>query len=286
MTSRGGIRGRVVDPLGQAVKEFQIVLRRPTTLMPEDRVGSLPQGYLLSTSRDGTFVISDLDVGCVYRVCVIAPGFGAAEEDRVLAVSLDRLVRAAPLTLRLDAARSLRVRVREDGGPAVCGAHVTLIPDNEIAGTQAFRWESHFDSGMGWLDRPSDGDGVADFQFASSDKMVVVARARGFARKSVVWDHQAPELTINLAPESIVQGDIRDERENISDAASVELWSNRDSITVMVDPTSGGKFRVTELPAGDYHITVFDARRRMLFHQRIALARAQVVELKIRVPKR
>ena len=114
----GGIRGRVVDPLGKPVEHFEVRLKTPISPLPGEQAARISERYvdssLIPSSRDGTFVVSGLDNDSAYRVCVVAPGFGVGEHDRVLACPIDRLTRTTDVTIKLVAAHSLRVRVSSD----------------------------------------------------------------------------------------------------------------------------------------------------------------------------
>jgi hypothetical protein len=92
----GAVKGRVVDPDGKPVRNFRIVVASPKAPKPGDgQAGGYFAGYsgmgVRFTSDDGSFVLTGVGAGSVYRIQAHAEGYGEAVVDRVTAVPVNHL---------------------------------------------------------------------------------------------------------------------------------------------------------------------------------------------------
>ncbi|MCI0459366.1 MAG: sigma-70 family RNA polymerase sigma factor, partial [Gemmataceae bacterium] len=107
MHYNGAVRGRVLDQDGKPVRNFRVFVELPRVLQrrPGDKFDGLPDAYIFVgvrfTSADGTFVLTGVGPGSVYRITAQVDGHGEAVAERVLAVPANRLGEAEQVTLRV-----------------------------------------------------------------------------------------------------------------------------------------------------------------------------------------
>src|SRR5207253_11244403 len=138
-----------------------------------------------------------------------ADGHAEAVAERVVAVPLNRLSAAPPTELRAGPPVKLRVRAVATDGKTVAGARVALV-DGEPDRDRQFSWGRH-DVGWDNIVRGRAGpDGWADFPALTFGEATVLVQAPGFARQYRGWRNGAKELTIKLAREAVLVGEVRD----------------------------------------------------------------------------
>ncbi len=258
MLGGGAIRGRVVDPGGQPVRNFRIQVGMPKGAKPGEPVGGYFAGYvgtgLAFTRDDGEFTISGLTAGHLHLLTVIAEGFGTGEVDRVEAQSLTRLKPADALTIAIGPSRALRVRVFQAQGKLVEGARVTLI-QNE--GRGGFQWGGYGESS--WDDSVTaraDAQGWARFPSLAFGKGTVIVRAAGFSRRKLEWANGEEEFEILLEPESRLMGTVLDEAGKPVAGAKIMLsWGMGEMVNVPIDEKDG-RYLVNGLGPGKYLLNV------------------------------
>jgi hypothetical protein len=127
----GAVSGRVVDRDGKPVRNFRVLVDFPRDRRPGDQTAGFFAGYsgmgVRFTSADGSFVLTGVGAGSVYRITALADGHGEAVVDRVTAVPLNRLADTKPATLRAGPPVALRVRAVTTDGKPVSGARVSLV---------------------------------------------------------------------------------------------------------------------------------------------------------------
>src|SRR5207302_6726580 len=127
----GAISGRVVDRDGKPIRSFRVLVGFPRERKPGDASGGFFAGYsgigVRFTSADGSFVLTGVGAGHVYRVTALADGHGEAVVDRVTTVPVNRLAATEPVTLRAGPPVALRVQVMTTGRKPTAGARVTLV---------------------------------------------------------------------------------------------------------------------------------------------------------------
>src|SRR5262249_33810021 len=151
------------------------------------------------TSADGSFVLTDVGAGSVYRISALADGRGEAVADRVTAVPVNRLAATEPVTLRAGPPVALRVPAVTDAGKPIGDVRVTLVNGNPGL-DRSFSWG--FDD-AGWsniVHSRTGADGAADFPALGFSEATVLAQAPGYARHRLGWRNKEREVTAVLVP--------------------------------------------------------------------------------------
>jgi hypothetical protein len=282
----GAVSGRVLGHDGKPVRNFRVLVNFPRERRKGDGQGGFFAGYcgigVRFTSSDGSFVLTGVGAGSVYRITALAEGQGEAVADRVLAVPINRLKGTAPVTLRAGPPVRLRVRAVTAGGKAVPGARVTLV-NGEPELDKVFRWGYHDASWEDMLRGRTGADGWADFSALSFGDATVLVQAPGFARHRIGWRDRQKELRAELAPEAVLAGEVRDAAGAPLKAFYVNLSRSSDQISASVRPDDKGRFRITELPAGEWSVVVRSGDgRSVLYEEAVTLKAGQTRELKIK----
>lgn len=257
----GEIVGRVVDGDGRPVRNFRVLLRAPRDGGPADRNLRFFAGFggigLTCTAEDGSFVVRNLDAGVAHRVTILAPGFGAATVNRVVARPRDRRGGADVALFELGPPSVLDVEVRAaDSGRPVPGARVAVVfgepsRDDSNWSLNETRWDDLAFARAG-------ADGLARFDPLSFDEGTILVMAPGYARQNFGWRDHAANLNARLQPESAVEGTVVDRATGLPTPGAVVVIGSRwlGAVEVPLDQQTGGRFRVGELAAGQYTLSV------------------------------
>jgi beta-lactamase regulating signal transducer with metallopeptidase domain/protocatechuate 3,4-dioxygenase beta subunit len=280
----GAIYGRVVDRHGKPIRSFRVLVNAPRDRRPGDQSGVFA-GYIgigvRFTSADGSFVLTDVGAGGVFRVTALAEGYGEATVDRVTAVPLNHLAATKPVVLRAGPPVSLRVRTLTADGRPVTGALVTLV-NGKPALDQSFWWG--FDD-ANWEDMVrgrTTAEGWADFPALGFSGATVLVQAPGYARQRVGWRDGRKEVTVKMPPEAVLTGEIRDGVGRPVATSYVNLMSGGDQITARVGQDDKGRFRVAGLPERAWTITIRgDPGGSTLHQEKVELKAGETKELKI-----
>ncbi len=285
----GAVSGKVIDQDGKPIHNFRILVNFPHERRPGDLSGGFFAGFVGTgvrfTSADGGFVLTGIGAGSVLRITAIADDHGPAIVDRVTAVPLNHLADAKPVTLRTGPPIVLRVRAVTTDDKPIAGARVTLIDDDPAVNRQ-ITWGS-----SGWADvarAPTTADGWADFPALSFDAATLLVEAPGFARHSEGWRNGGKELTAKLAAEAVLTGEVHDAAGTPVKSYHVALISARGDhwIPASAGPEDKGRFRVAELPAGEWTVIISSPDKRTTFHhEQVTLKAGETKELKIEVKK-
>jgi protocatechuate 3,4-dioxygenase beta subunit len=248
----GAVVGRVVDRAGQPIRNFRLLVSTPRERRQGDQIGAYFAGYcgigVRFTSADGSFVLTGLEAGTVCRIMVMAEGHGEAVADRVTAVTLNRVREAQPVTVQAGPPAALRVRVLTATGKPIPDARVMLV-NGEARLDEAFMWGYHNASWEDMVRARTGADGWADFPSLSFTGATVLVQAPGSARQRIAWRNGQQELKVEMAPEAVIAGEVRDLTGRPVRVGLVTLLSGGDQIsTTILD--GKGCFRVAELPAG------------------------------------
>jgi beta-lactamase regulating signal transducer with metallopeptidase domain len=286
----GAVKGRVVDRDGKPVRNFRLLVSFPRAPQAGDQTAGFFAGYsgigVRFTSPDGSFVLTGVGAGSVYRLTALATGHGEAVVDRVTAVPLNRLAATPATTLKAGPPVSFQVRAEAAGKP-VAGALVTLV-NGQPGLDRMFLWGYH-DASWEDMNRGRTGaDGWAKFPALSFGDATVLVRLPGYARQRVGWRNNEKELTFKLEREAVIAGEV-------SDAAGVPVkefhvrlsnGDGGDQISASVHADDKGRFRVGELPAGEWSVTINAADgRTTLFDQRVTLKAGDSKDLKVVVAR-
>jgi hypothetical protein len=289
MVYGGAVSGRVVDRDGKPVRNFRVLVNSPLQRRPDDKTDGFFAGYcgigVRFTSADGSFVLTGVGAGSVYRIMALADGHGEAVADRVTAVPVNRLKETEPVTLKAGPAVVLRVRAAAADGKPVAGARVTLV-NGQPALDGSFAWGYHDASWEDMVRGRTAADGWADFPALSFGGATVLAQAVGYGRQRVGWRNGEKELTVELAPEAILAGEVRDAAGGLVKEFYVNLQSGGDQISAGVGADQKGRFRVAELPAGTWKLVVRGADGvSTLYEEQVTLKAGETKELKIHAKK-
>ncbi|AMV36376.1 carboxypeptidase regulatory-like domain-containing protein [Planctomyces sp. SH-PL62] len=262
MSAAGAIRGKVVGPDGEPVRNFRVLLNGPRERKPDDVFGGFFAGFcgigLSYTSDDGSFLIRNLGANSVQRVTVLASGFGEVSIDRVIAEPLDRLPADRAVAFSLPKPHALRVRAVEVGTEKpVAGVRAAVILEDPAVDAN-FAWGYHDSAWGDSVQARGDAQGVADFTPLSFAEGTITVQAPGYGRRHVGWRDGAEEVVVELTPEAVVSGELRDSgtgRPLESAVVNLALVGGG-QVSTTVEPADAGRFRVDGLPPGEYGLSI------------------------------
>lgn len=285
----GAISGRVMDRDGKPIRNFRVLVGFPRERKAGDQTDGFFAGYsgigVRFTSADGSFVLTGVGAGSVYRITALADGHGEAVGDRVVAVALNRLGTAAPKTLRAGPPVTLRVRAVTTGGKPIAKARVTLV-NGEPGLDRSFAWGYHDTSWENMVRGRTNADGLANFPSLSFSGATVLVQAPGYARVRGGWRNAEKDLTVELVPEAVIAGEVRNAAGEPLKSFRVSLTADGDQIAASVHADDKGRFRISELPAGAWSLVLRSSDGRTEIHQDQATLKAgETKELRIEVKK-
>jgi hypothetical protein len=258
----GAAKGRAIDHNGDPIRNFRVLIDIPHQYGPNENVGGYFAGYsgigVHFTSADGSFVVSGLVAGNLHRVSVVADGHGEAAADRVTAVPVNRLTTTKPVTLRARPPAALRVRAVTTDGKPVAGARVTLV-NGQPGLDQSFSWGYHDASWEDMVRGRTSADGWVDFPTLSFSGATVLVQAPGYARRRLGWRDAREELIVELALEAVIAGEVRNASGAPVKSFYVNLTSGGDQVSATIGADDNGRFRIAELPAGNWNLRVRSA---------------------------
>lgn len=293
MSAAGAVRGKVIDFEGKPVRNFRVLLNISRERKPDDQYGSFFAGYcgigLTYSSDDGSFLVRNLNAGSVQRVTVLAPGFGEATIDRVVAEPLSRLTPEKAVTFFVKKPHTLRVHITDEAsGAPIGGAQVALMFEGPGV-EDHFAWGYHDAAWGDSVHARSDDKGVADFTPLVFGEGVLVLRAPGHCRKAVGWRDGKADVTVKLAPEAVISGRLIDEKTGKPiEQANVSLTGqDGGQMSASVSAGDDGHFQIGELPAGEYTLGVGSASGASLHNERVVVdaGRQETLTIQVGAPK-
>jgi hypothetical protein len=275
----GAIRGCVVGPDWQPVRNFRVALEFPRTNYDSSTcitaLSSLTGAHF--TSDDGTFILAGpsdvLPPGKVARVVAYADGYSKGVCERV---TIDALDSAPALTLQLGHPKTLSVRVTEDGaaGRPIEGARVSVFDRFPgLLGT-SFKWNKVKYPSTRCGTTFTDVQGRARFPGLPVTEGSIVVQKEGYGRRRVEWRGGEGVLGAALHPECTIEGLVRDELGRPEERYNVWLHYCAQGVfdldnpeheqfqTVVrrfetwFKPEDAGRFRFDQLPPGNYSLLV------------------------------
>jgi len=281
----GALVGRVVDQAGNPLHDFRVLVGFPHDRRPGDKTDGYFAGYsgigVRFTSSEGTFVLTGVGAESVYRLTALADGHGEATADRVIAVPVNRLRDTEPATLRAGRSIALRVRAMTEDGKTVAAARVTLV-NGEPGLDNSFSWGYHDASWENMVRGRTAADGWADFPSLGFSGATLLVQAPGYARSRIGWRGGQNELTVKLLPEAVITGEVRSPSGEPLKSFYVNASSGGDHINVAVEPEGKGRFRLAELPAGNWSLTFrADDGVSQISQQQVSLSPGETKELSI-----
>jgi Carboxypeptidase regulatory-like domain len=285
MAYGGAVSGLVADQDGKPIRNFRVLVGFPRLHVPGDRTEGFFAGYsgmgVRFTSADGSFVLTGVGAGSVYRIQVMADGHGEAVSDRVVAVPLNRLPGTKPVTLRAGPPVALRLRAVGSDGKPIAGARITLVNGGPRL-DKSFAW-GYDDANWQAMERGRTGaDGWAAFPALSFAEATALVQAPGFGRYRLSWRNRQMELTAELAAEAVLAGVVRDATGAPVREFHVSLMSGGDQIGSSVGPDDKGRFRIAELPAGAWTVTIHGTDGLATLHEStVTLKAGQTHELTV-----
>lgn len=264
----GALKGKVVDSQGNPIRNFRITVNQPTTQLPFDKLDGYFAGYsgmgVYFTSEDGTFVLTGVGVGNHLRVKAHAEGHGEAVVDRFKSISVDELETAPATVIQAAKPSTLQVKVLRDGKP-VAQARVTLV-DGQKQLDQHFSWGYHNASWENMVNTTTGNDGLAHFKTLSFSGATLLVEAPGCGRRRVPWRKKEKEITVQLEPEAILEGQINLKPGDLAtDFHGMISHGKGDVINFGADIQ--GKFQIRQLPAGDCYLLLPSGK----IHQKLQL---------------
>src|SRR5262249_32751116 len=160
-------------------------------------------------------------------------------------------------------------------------ARVTLV-NGQTSLDQSFHWGYDDASWYNMVRGRTEDNGWADFKALNFDSATVLVQAPGYARQKLGWRNQQNELTITLAPESVLAGEVRDAAGQPVQKFYAHLTCDSDRLGKPVRPEDNGRFRLTEVPAGMWTLTIYGSDGQSeLYQGQVELKEGQTKDLKI-----
>ncbi len=284
-SAAGAIRGKVLSAQGKPVRNFRVLLNDCRDRKSGDKHGGYFAGFgapgLTYSADDGAFLIRNLAASSVQRVTVRAAGHGERSIDRVIAQSINLLTARTPLAFQLSPAHILRARVVENtSARPVPSARVSLVDDDPNV-NQNTVWNYTWGNAV---HARTDARGVATFSPLEFGEGTILVQAAGFARRNLDWRDGAEERTVTLEPEAVVSGALFDGLTGKPlEGVSVELYARfGGGFSTVVEAGDAGRFRIGEIPAGDYRLLITTKDGSQLHQEQLTL---QPGESATRVPR-
>jgi protocatechuate 3,4-dioxygenase beta subunit len=282
----GAVFGRVVDRDGKPIRNFRVLVGFPLQRQAGDRTEGFFAGYsgigVHFTSADGTFVLTGVGADCVYRIRALAAGHGEAVAERLLAVPTNRLAKTQPVTLQAGPTVPLRVRVQTEEGKQIAGARLTLVNDDNLV-KRPIAWGYDDVSWANTVRGRTAADGWVDFPALSFGDAVVLIQASGFARYHVAWGNGKKEIMVELAPEAILKGEVRDATGQPVKDCYVNVGFTNGQASARIGRDDQGRFRFSELPAGPCQVTIRDENGRSMHQTQATLKAGETKEITIEI---
>jgi len=126
-------------------------------------------------------------------------------------------------------------------------------------------------------------DGWARFPPLSFGAATVLVQAPGYGRHRFGWRDGQKELTAELAPEAVIAGEVRTSAGQPLKEYYVSLTGGAgDQISASVGSSDKSRFRITELPAGSWSLSIRGADGIATLHtEQIVLKAGETKNLKI-----
>lgn len=291
--SSGSIVGRVVDGAGRPVRNFRVLVRDPRDPPPGGGRGTTFGGFggvgLTCTGGDGTFLVRNLTAGAAYRVAIVAPGLGVEVDDRVVALPRDRWTAGSAVRFELGPPNVLDIRIREPAsGRPVPAARVAVVYGETFK--DSLNWTANEGSRDDAVFARADAAGRASFTALAFDEGTVLVLAPGYARQNFGWRDHSANLDAWLQPEAAIEGTVVDTTTGLPpEGAVVRVSSNwLGRVEVPLEPGPTGRFRIGELAAGHYTLSVAIDRDAPAYSGMIALEVGERArrDLRVKLPGR
>lgn len=255
----GALKGKVIDSQGNPIRNFRITVNQPKVRLPMDKLDGYFAGYcgmgVHFTSTDGTFVLTGVGVGNHLRVQAYADGEGEAVEDRFQSISVDDLDSAPVTVLKAGTPIPLKVQVIRKGQP-IAKARITLV-DGDKHLDQNFSWGYHNASWENMVRATTGEEGLAQFKGLPFAGATLLVEAPGCGRQRIAWRNKEKELTVQLEPEAILEGQLKLQPGDEGTDFHGHLHSEKgDSISLVASAKSQGKFQVNQLPPGKWNLSI------------------------------
>ena len=262
------VRGRVVDATtGRPIRAFNVRIglgarsRKPDEPTPRVTIYDTHPGFHFEAD-DGDFTVPVRTRGAPYAVAVHADGYARRRAGRVLARA--PTWEGWPVVFRLDRGKTLDGAVVDaTSGRGVARARALLVawpgplPDPlRLGDLWQPRWVRYWR-----LEAETERDGRFAIPHAPTDAyLALLVQAPGFAHHVVREPKPGQPLTVRLARGATIAGTAKDVPGLAIDKALVEA----EGPGVVLEPLTvqpDGSFRIADLPAGEWRVTLSENRR-------------------------
>ncbi len=248
----GAIRGRVVDPQGQPVRNFAVEFLLPSSLEPADW-GSTSSGPRLFSQDDGRFVVGRLEANKRYRVAVVAPGFGRADVEPIYA---DLAMRQQELEFRLTEPYQLVVNVIDQ-------TNQQPIPDVMVGLSGRHFNKGDFDWNYQLHEaqiEQTNANGQAAFEKLPMKAARLFLRRPGYARQQQAWVDNGKSVEIRLPPEARVAVTLKLGTPRVISGLNLKFRTENGDVCYArsMDNAPSPTIRIDQLHPGSCSLEVYD----------------------------
>jgi hypothetical protein len=267
---QGTIIGKVVNVAGQPITKYHLLLDEPQPRYAnEPNEESHRHGDYHGCdvqAADGTFTLGGLTTGAFVQVIVTAPGYLTATLDRVAIKTADDPA-LAPFTITLTPSTAFTGSVTDTvTGHGIPHVQVSLVEDHFKNNIQWYKLASDDYNSSGWhpVTQQTDANGVFTFPVTPLQTATVLLICPGYAR-TVLGDVDCRKpLHAGMTVGATISGalDFTPPPSLAAPTVILDTAGGHQMFPSDAPVTADGKFTCSDLPAGNYQLTVLAGEMR------------------------
>ena len=253
----GQISGTVVRAdNGQPLPNFKIYLGFPEKREPGDKTTGFSAAYSSAgvsfSSKNGTFTISDLNVGDTLRVIAEAPGLSREALDRTEVKPVAK-INYKDVVLKLTTAEGFAGAVTEVDGKTGIGDITVSLLDPAGRGLSWFCWTNP-KKDFHPVVAQTDAQGHFKFDSVPVSRGAVLLEKSGYGRMLVRDVDCRQPFVARLAKAATIQGTILDESGKPRTGVKVDADAEGNISFGQATTDANGRFVFTDLPPGNFQV--------------------------------